>query len=430
MMTRMIGVSLVALLAACGSKDENATAAANDAGSDTAVAGNELTLETWQIDFWGQKDAPYHAARLDGIGKALAAGGSDVVCLHYLWRNAHRDRVIAAAKPHYAHVAAFESNLDTPVSDPTDDTGMVVPPRAEPPCSAAPDTVARIDSMYSCLAKSCSSIPDSMDGRFTNFDCYTSNCLAEGVDVITKDPRCAACGAINLEDATYAEGKSECTTNKNGGLIFDGANATVILSKYPIKSSELHVLPSTNIRRSVVRAELDVGGKSVEVYCGTLGNQPNDFTQPYVGQYGKGKTDVEGWIAENLLQAQKVVSFVKKTSKGAAVVMIDTRQSKEVKEGDKIVITKSNTSGAIDTLAAGLTQATPPGTSLCNFCNDHPGHPDQPQYLSEYVFFKDLPKTAMKSMVASRKERLYTGGDGKLYPLAASYSLRTTIALP
>lgn len=79
---------------------------------------------------------------------------------------------------------------------------------------------------------------------------------------------------------------------------------------------------------------------------------------------------------ENILQADKVVSYVKKTSTGRAVIMIDTRQTKEVKEGDKIVISKSPFSGSIDILTAAFATATPPALPLCTFRIRPPrGHP-------------------------------------------------------
>jgi hypothetical protein len=425
-MTRIAGVSLAVLLAGgCGSKGDDP----KQAPTDAAVSATELSVETWQADFWGRPDIPGNLDRAAAVGKAFAAGGSDVVCMHYLWHKVHRDLIVAGAKVAYPHVAAFASNLDTPVTDPADADGKVPPAPTAPPCSSA-ETTPKIDAMYACLMKSCSTKPDSMDGMFTDFDCYTSNCLAEGVDIITSDPKCAACGANNLEDATFAAGKEECTTNKNAGFIYDGANGTILLSKYPITKSELYVLPSTNIRRSVVRAQIDVSGKSIDVYCGTFGNQPSNFTNPYVGVYGKGKLDVEGWVNENQLQADKLVSYVKKASAGRAVVMIDTRQSKEQKEGDKIVVAKSDFSGSIDTLLAAFVPALPSGSKQpCNFCSDHPAHVGSPAYASEYVLLKDFAANATKSLTASRKESVWRNPEGVMLPLSAIYSIKATLSL-
>jgi hypothetical protein len=431
MSRRFLTGFVLACLVACGSKEDTKQPASNDAGTDTGSVGNELTVEVWRGDFWNRLDNPVILDRQSNYAKAFAAGGSDVMCLNYVWRKPHRDKIVELAKATYPYSAHAVTSLDSKATDATDSKGVTPMDPTDAPCTK-PDTLTKIDAGYACLTKNCSTIPGSMDGYFTDFKCYQANCIPEGLDLITSDPRCATCVQTYLEDSTYAEGKKQCTTNAKAGWFFSGENGSIILSKYPIKKSEQFVLPGSKLRQVVVRAEVDVKGKSVDVYCGSLQFTPDDLVNPYVGGYGDGKTGVDGWLAENFNQANKVAAFVKKST-GPAVLMLDTRVSRETKDGDKVVIFGSNKAGlpTLDLLeksfAKGVAQSWKPE---CNDCPTHAGHPGSDPFLWEAIFLHNLPQSAVKSTAIGRKEELWKRpADGVMVPLDGVYSLKSTIGL-
>jgi hypothetical protein len=435
MVVRKIAWIVLGSLVACSSKTEEArpdTGAAVDTGADTTAIVTELTVEYWTVDFWGRADDAENARRRKVMGTTLAAGGSDVLCLNNVWRAAHRDELATLAKAHYGYAVHFPGTLETKATDPTDQTGKTPPEPTQPPCTN-PETTPKTDAVYACLTKNCSTKPDSMDGYFTNFKCYESNCIPEGLNLITSDPLCAGCGQVYLEDSPFATGQKECTTNPKAGFLFSGEVGNLLLSKYPIKKSETFYLPSTKLREEVIRAEIDVGGgKTVDVYCGATQIMPDNLVNPYIGAYGEGKEGVDGWIAENKLETQRLVSFVKKASTGPAIVLVSARTSREYKDGGTVVTLSAKGFENIDLLETAFTPGVMQGYKpLCTDCGDHPAHIGSDPFWRERILLKDIPQSAVKSTVIGRKELIIPWpADGTTkYPLSGIYSIKSTIAL-
>ncbi len=433
MIVRKFAWFVLASLVACSSKTEpTATQPTTDAGGETAAAVSELTAEYWSVDYGGRADNEHNARRIPLMGKALSEGGSDVLCAANIWRAAERDKLAASAKAQYGYAAHFPGTLDTKATDPTDQTGKTPPEPTKPPCSN-PETTPKYEAVLACLAKNCSTKPDSMDGYFTEFSCYQSNCLAEGLGLITADPVCAACGQVYLEDSSFNTGQKQCTTNPKAGFIYSGEVPNLLLSKYPIKKSESFYLPSTKFREQIIRAEIDLGGgKTVDVYCGTLQIMPDNLVNPYIGQYGEGKEGVDGWIAENKLQTERLISFVKRASTGRAIVLVGTRGSREYKDGSTVITLATKGVENIDLLEGAFTSGLAQGFKpTCTDCADHPAHPGSDPYWRERILLKDIPNTAVKSTSIGRKESLfpYPADSMMKYPLSGIYSIRSTIAL-
>lgn len=422
---RWVGAVAVGLVVGCGSDNDDSNPAAN-----AAPVVTELSFEMYRPSLWWRVDDPELVRRRGEIGKALATSGADVVCLGEVWRKAAQDDIVAAASARYPHVAQFTMDINTNVDDPTDADGSTPPAPTAPPCG--PDLSAKVDATYACLMANCSTKPGSMDGMLSDNACVQSKCLSEMLDIVTSAPACGSCGAAYLPDLTFAEAKKLCTENPRAGLQFRADGGVLLLSKYPIKAKENWVLPSTRFRRNVLRAEVDVGGgKTVDVYCATLQAPFDALPLPYVGAYGKGKVDVEGWANENRLQAEKLVAYVERKSPGRAVVLVDTQSSAEVKSGDAVVITGSpKNPGTIEFLLAKWSAATPAGyTPACVYCPDHPWHTSAPPYWSDYVFMKGFDRAAALSATITRREAVFKDGGGVMVPLSPMYGFQATLKL-
>jgi len=144
----------------------------------------------------------------------------------------------------------------------------------------------------------------------------------------------------------------------------------------------------------VVRTEIDVGaGKSVDVYCAHLSPGYDSPIYPYVGSYGRGKTDVEGWIAENRLQTEKLVAYVTRRSPTRAIILAALEQSLEATVDGKVVTNKTRTAPALEYLLGRFPAATPVGyVPACTRCPDHPDLPDALPVWTEYALVKDIPR--------------------------------------
>lgn len=91
---------------------------------------------------------------------------------------------------------------------------------------------------------------------------------------------------------------------------------SIILSRYPFVATDALILPSTDYRRSVLYAKVQLEeGQTVDFYCGFLITTENAGVEPYVGNYGNGPvTDAgastDGWDNEQIWEAQQMVNWV------------------------------------------------------------------------------------------------------------------------
>ena len=113
------------------------------------------------------------------------------------------------------------------------------------------------------------------------------------------------------------------------------------------------ILPSTDYRRSILYAQVQLEDQTVDFYCGFLSTTLNADAIPYVGSYGNGPiTDpdpsVQGWENEQYYQAQQFAAYVQqKSGSNPAILVGDWRSS----------------------LAAPMGTMAPAGTNLPNALN-------------------------------------------------------------
>jgi len=259
---------------------------------------------------------PLVSVRQQAAIEATAQLNADVVCVGDLYPYPLRQTLASEAAQNYRYSVYFHDTLSTPVDDPTTQDGGIPSPPTSPPC--APSDSA-LESFVACAQSNCSTIPNSMSGSISAFgvDCLTNNCYAQSGALAIGEPTCWSCALADFESgATWSTLETDCEQNPQAGLAFEGDVGTIILSRFPVLSSDQFVLPGTQWRIAVSRAVLAVGtSTTLDFYCAVLDVPYTGPTHPYVGQYGGGATASDGeWAAEQLLQAQKLVAYVDRSS--------------------------------------------------------------------------------------------------------------------
>jgi len=247
---------------------------------------------------------------------AAAHLDADVECVSDVFPSASRDAIAAEAKPMYPYSVQFKDTLDTPFDDPTDQDGGIPAPPTSPPCMPSD---AALQSFLTCAIASCSTSPNDTSGTIiaSGADCLSNSCYSQGAALAVGEPACWSCALAEMESGSpWSKLQSDCEQNVKAGLSFDGDFGAIILSRFPVVSSDQWVLPSTQWRVAIAHAVLAAGASTTfDFYCTFLDTTYTGPTHPYVGQYGGGAptSDAE-WEAEQLLQAQKLVAYVQRTS--------------------------------------------------------------------------------------------------------------------
>ncbi len=241
---------------------------------------SKLVVDSVNLQLYGAFDA-YHAERLAKAPSAVAALPSDVVCVQEAWGPDTRAAILDAASSAFPYDAVFDFDLDTVPNDPTDQNGVVPAPHTTPPC-AAPN--AAFDQFIECVQSQCVEPKGDASGRPVNdlSACLTRNCVAQTLPLLTgsslaQDKACYSCGFVQLESfASPDQTRAACTQDPRARFAWNGNTGTFLLSRYPVKSSEAWVLPFTEFRVIVARAEVTLpAGESVDVYCTSL-NEPQE----------------------------------------------------------------------------------------------------------------------------------------------------------
>ena len=299
-----------------------------------------LTVDTATVGLYGAF-APYEKERRPYVFDQVAQLGSDVVCLQEIYTQADRDAMAAAADKAKSYPHRFSPTLDfsTLPTDPEDADGKL-PELPTATCASGTAATASQNAL-NCVQKNCVEPLDDPKGTLTsgNAGCISSKCAAAFTSLLASpnidNKRCYTCLIANLVSYRSVEDiKADCNADPQAAFAHLGMGSSMMLSRYPIKESEVYVLPSTMFRRTVLRATIQMPDEElVDVYCGHL-SFVQGSTVPYTGLYGKGLTTPTGWANEQLLQAQRWVKFVNEKSKSDRLVVVagDAASSKEYKE--------------------------------------------------------------------------------------------------
>jgi endonuclease/exonuclease/phosphatase family metal-dependent hydrolase len=409
-------------------------------GSDSSPApapSQLLAVDSFNVYLAGAF-SPNELERRQPILDAVASLDSDIVCLQEVWRDSDKDALVQAAKGRFPHAVVFKTTLETPLDAPQDQTGKVPPPSTEAPC-AGPDQSSKLDAVLQCVQENCSTVPGSAEGMTVSTDCVVQKCTAPAAGLLfgeTQDLKCYGCAATLLPTDTLQQIRQTCTTNKNAGLAFDGQNGLVLLSKLPLQNPEQLVIPGTWNRRTITRATVELPiGVSVDVYCNHL---PPVFTQPafpYTGDYGKGKTNSEGWLAELLLDAQKLIDWVEANSGSRkAIILGDFNASPELKDQG----IEAEAAEAYTLLTGKFTPALPAGFKpACTYCGKGENvlassGTSGPNTWIDHVFLKNIAAADVVSSTRTFTEPVVAVPPDSLatkLPLSDHFGVHTVITI-
>lgn len=427
-MTRsFVFLSTLALLIGCG--DDNQPSGPQD-----------VSMQTFNVALAGAF-IPFVNERGVVLPDAIAASDADLICLEEVWPQADKEAMRDAAADTFAHTAFFEDNLDTPIDDPTDQTGQVPPTPTTVPCpdiAAGDATIAdQMNAAVDCVRDNCSTIPGDDEGRTTSTDCAAAECVGAVGPLLLGDEqqqRCYACMVTQLPTSTFGEIRDSCTTVVNQDLAFEGQNGVMILSRYPLKNEKEWVLPGTWNRRTILSATVELpNGAELDAYCNHLTPIFNDFTFPYTGQYGDGMTGAAGWEAEQALQAQKLIDYVASNSGDRPAVILGDFNAGHAFPAQDIAAEGSDT---LTLLESAFPEAlTADYVPQCTFCSSNPvtnptADPEQPSSWIDHILLSNLPSSAVMSSSRVFDQDVVPVEGGDMVPLSDHFGMQAVVTVP
>jgi len=244
-----------------------------------------------------------------------------------------------------------------------------------------------------------------------------------------------------MPDAKLADIRDACTTDPKAGLAFNGQSSLVLLSKHPLQSAEMKVIPGTWNRRIFMYAQAQLPeGKKLDVFCNHLSAVFYGDTFPYTGDYGNGEKGYKGWENEQLLQIQKLSAYVtQKAGTSPAVVLGDFNAGPAYKPNT----IEADGEAAYNALVALWPEAVPAGFEpICTFCTKGGNTlaSGSPNSFIDHIFLSGIDKTAVLSAQRTFDQPTvpapsdYAGGvsvDGgpKMVHLSDHYGMRSVIVL-
>ena len=390
-----------------------------------------LSIDVFNAGLYGA-NAPSEDARRPYIVDALAKRDSDVMCVVEVSRKSDRDQIAAAAASGaFKHAYAPQMDLGTPMTDPTTKDGVTPPPSTTSSCNGVDP--AMVNDVYQCMIDNCSAKPgDPKSAISGDTSCLSSKCASKFLPLFGGDPsqqRCFDCIVTNASAyEPWDSGKQICTTEVRPNLAFHGENPSMILSRFPIKQTDVFVLPSTSFRRSVLYAEVEIEpGRTVDTYCAQLSSPFLDDTLPYTGNYGTSYDD------EQKLQAQRLIAWVQSKSEGRpAIIAGDFHAGVAVAQGATKVLADLDPD-VIKALRAAFVEAkAPQWKPTCTYCPNakNPYNGDFVGIAIEGVYlanFPELPTTDESILFDTPVVPLPTGTTGMLSP---SFGLNVRVIRP
>lgn len=368
---------------------------------------------------------------------ALAKRDADLMCITAMSRKADRDALVAkaAAAGTFAHAITGESSLDTPATDPRDQSGATPKPYEIPACGGTNDAAA-IDAAMSCVMAKCSTTGTPEGVLKGGSSCISTSCAAQFIPLLAGDQnqkRCFNCLVISaLSDETHAETRATCTTDVRDYKAFKGQTSSMVLSRYPLSDVETFYLPSTSYQRVVHYAKVAIErDKTIDFFCGEL-TAAFGALVPYHGHYAPDSTQ-DPWFQEQMHQANRVIEYVKrKTGDRPAIITGEWAASLGYTSPDGMTKIDDQNGALIALLDKTFVPALPPGfTPRCTECaspaNPYNGDLNVWQFHS---YLSNMPASAAVEAGLFFTEAVVPLPSGEKRPLSDRWGFEVQVLRP
>lgn len=378
----------------------------------------------------------------DNVAKLSKAG---VICTTEVWQDSEKQKIINAAKSLGYNGVYFQTTDDTPVDDPTDQSGNTPPAPTNPPCY---NSTAAFETALTC-AEQCSTnqtSPSTGSLEPTGTCDLSQKCSGKILPLLIGTPddkACWSCMFTHLASyASFDATKQACENDPKARFAFNGANGVVLLSKYKVTNAERWVLPATEYRVVVIRAPITLTNDAdVDVYCTVLTTPADSVSRPYTGAYGGGATSAkDAWKNELLLQTNKLIAYVKlkSTSVGRkAVILGDFYTGPQNSTSKLSAVNVESFNNLIKGFGLGVTNDFAQKPS-CTFCADNPlvagGSTQVQNTWTSNIFLGGIAESAVKSTDVNMKDAVVdlskaTPPIKNDTPLSSYYGLQSVITI-
>ncbi len=307
-------MKLLLLLLSCSGK-----------GEDVPVAPKSLV--TYNVGL-AVGFVPAARDRADQAFAAIAALEDDVVCLQEIWLPEHVSAMQAAALDSFPHQYFPEPSQDV----------------AESAACLAED----LDPLIECADTNCA---DACEDELV--DCIFDSC---STPFLLLPYECMDC-AMAMVGGEVSDVSDTCLSN-GVSFAYGGSYGTGLLSKWPIKSTELLTMESTTNRRGVIHAVIEAPDGDMDVYCTHL---TAVFTRiPYPSFEGS-------WEEEQGAQISEMRDWIDSSAGTGRVVLMGDMNTGP--EGEGI---DGEVAAHWDLLSPGYTTPYLDGAPTCTYCDNNP----------------------------------------------------------
>ena len=355
----------------------------------------DITVDSLNAFLFGPL-APEASLRRGPLIDAVSKLTSDVVCLSEIDSDDDKTAFTGAAvsTAHFLYSLWFPDNLDTKVDDPTDQQGNVPPTPTQPAC-ADPTAVADLQGMFACFEANCSTTgDDTRDDRRRPRLVRRQPLPAARGDVPPGRPRLLELRARAAQQRGELPGLGDRVHHEpQGRATVERGQRRAHAVPPALSNGHQYVLPATSQRSNLVGATVNLpNGADLDVYCVQTVTPGDGVLIPYTGPYGNGQTGAAGWGQELLLETEKVVGYVQRTSGSTRRTILAGQWN----AGPAVPgVVAANNSDSFAVLSAAYPLAVPPG--YCGGVHVLRGQPDHhaaghPAQCAERVGYVRRPR--------------------------------------
>ena len=306
------GVTGDGILAACG----------NPADVSVEVYSTQLT------DLY----TPLYRSRIAPVIDAIKKAESDIICVNEMRSPKNLDALLAATEEEYPY-RVFSHQVELSDTDLSDQQGVVPEPYTVAACTGALET--QVNELMDCVDQHCAKDEGSghvfIDDGNEGADCVSDKCMDKAAALVLggEDAKaCWMCALTQMAGEETTEGvRDACTGDPLARHTYGGSLGLAVLSRLPLGDAKGWRLPSTGWMHGLLQVPVDLpNGVPLDLYCGDLTLPVTGIVFPYVGHYGGASEGDARWVAEQLLQAERVLELIEEQSgaSGARAVLAAT----------------------------------------------------------------------------------------------------------